>query len=266
MYWKKWTISVLTMFCFILLTNQAMAYSGETHTQSLASGEMEVSAFLTSSETDYEDYEDDKSTIERKIIGLSLSHGINQKFSIFGSVGYLWDGKIDPEDTSWEHDLDKGYYVSAGARYKAYQSGQLSCHLYGKIDYTINETYTSDGSVTLQNNDGRNIVFNVDTESEIDGYEVTLGGVVNYALNDQFNAYAGISFVPLMSLTVDHKGRANNPEFQTININEDGDIDRDNQFGFKLGGQYHISQTLAVNAEANFGTETAYVLNIGKKF
>lgn len=266
MSWKKWTVSVWTMFFFILLADPAMANPGENHTLNLSSGKMEASAFLAMSEIDYEDDDNDKLSIERKIIGLSLSRGITDKFNIFSSVGYLWDGNLDPENLTGELDLDQGYYLSAGARYKAYQSGQLSGHFYGKVDYTVNETHKGDRIIRLQNGFGQIRDFNAHYESEISGYEVTLGGVVNYKINDQFNAYAGISFVPLMSLTSDQKVEATSLGIEPIRIDEDIDIERDNQLGIKFGGQYHINQTLTINAEANFGTDKSYVVNIGKKF
>lgn len=89
---------------------------------------------------------------------------------------------------------------------------------------------------------------------------------MNYIVNDQFNAFAGLTFVPFMDLTNDQDIEATSPGVNTITFTDEDDIERDNKLGLKVGGQYKISQTLAVNAEANFGTEEAYVVSIGKKF
>lgn len=263
---KRISLYMLTC-CFLILVGPVLSYAGEIHSRELTAGKTAVSVFYNSSEIDYKikDLGDLKFTRERTMVGLSSSWAINEKLSLFGTFSYLLDGSLDFDGSlvnryrnePLKYDLDDGYQLSAGVRCLAFQKDKLSVHLYGKLDYLLEEKYSSNTT-----SDGRSLRNGSKAECAMDGFEVTVGGDVKYKLTDQLSAYAGASYVPFSSLDFELILESN---WETVHEGQ-VDVEQSDKLGFKLGGQFDISPTWSIGGEARFNAESAYVVNVGAKF
>lgn len=244
---RKWTVYFLVWSSIVFLTNPVSAYVGAEPFAGLSGSESKLSLFVASSEIDYDpDKDEDKCEVERTIFGVNFSKGINEKWNIYGALGYLFDGNFKSEGIDFE--LDEGYYLSAGLKCKAFQSGKLSGHLYGQFDYVIEETYADTHN---------GVSFNI----EIDGFEITLGGVMKYQMDSNLSLYGGIAFVPLTDQSVDIEASGFGRR-----IAFDDDLERDDKLGVKIGGEYNFDKKWAISGEADFGSEQTYAVSVGAKF
>lgn len=242
---KKWIGPVMILCCVAFGSTPAAAYVTEGPCVDTDNSNLKVSGFLSSSEIDYDAESpggDQDSEAERKIIGLTVTKRINPEVDIYGSFGYLFDGTGD------DHiDLDSGTFLSAGLRYMIHQSGNLSYHLFGQLDYIIDEQYSESED-------------RIDYDFELEGFELSLGAAVRYQKDDRFSAFAGIMFVPVSDLSYDYKRTGN------IHVDWDGDIERDDEFGLKFGANYLIDSQWSIGAEADFISEKAFLVSVGRKF
>ena len=243
---RKWIVFLFVWSSITFLSNPVSAYVGAEPFPGLAGSEIKLSLFVASSEIDYDlDEDDEKCEVERTILGVNLSKGISEKLNIYGTLGYLFDGNLK---SGIDIELDEGYYLSAGLKYKAFQSGKLSGHLYGQFDYVIEETYAD--------------TYNgVSLNLEIDGFEITLGGVKKYQMDSNLSLYGGIAFVPLTDQSIDLEASRNGAR-TTL----DYDLERDDKLGLKIGGEYIFDKKWAISGEADFGSEQTYVVSVGAKF
>jgi hypothetical protein len=248
---KRWIGSLLVLCCVALGAAPVEAYVSEGPCVDTDNSNLKVSAFISSSETDYklkvDNQEDFDTELERKFIGISLTKAIDRKMDVYGAVGYLFDGSLTPENID-DIELDSGYFLSAGARYMVFQSGNVSAHIFGQFDYILEEKFSD-------------TINGTDVDLELDGYEFLLGGAISFKINDKFSTYAGISFLPLADMTYDEEERAGG-----ITTNSDGDIERDDELGFKAGASYLINNQWSIRGEADFVSDKAFVVSAGMKF
>jgi hypothetical protein len=248
---KKWIVSLLILCCVAFGSTPVLAYVSEGPCVDINNSNLEASAFINSSEIDYkfeiENQEDAKIELERKFIGIGLTKQIDKKFDIYGAIGYLFDGSLKPEKAD-DYDIDSGYFLSAGARYMMVQSGNVSFHIFGQLDYILEEKYSKS-----QNG--------IDYDLDLDGYELSLGGAIRFEINKNFSTYAGISFFPIADLSYESEARA-----RGITANSDGDVDRDDNFGFKAGASYLIDNHWSIRGEADLVSDNAFVISAGMKF
>jgi outer membrane autotransporter protein len=241
---RKWWISIIMMGCMVLYSSPAISDVGARPLVDSKIGDVELSLVLNKSEIEYEyDGTNDEFEVDRTTLGVNLLKRIGSRMNIYGTFGYLFDGSYN--DDGLDFDLDQGYFLSAGAKYNLFCSGPLSGHVYSQFDYILEETY------------GLNNRFG-DHEVELDGFEITLGGAFKYQVNENFSAYGGLSFLPVVERSFDYK--VNGTQRQ------DGDIDYKDKLGLKIGGQYNIDKKWTIGAEASFLNETAYGLSIGTTF
>lgn len=247
MYRKTWLGSLLALLFMVSISNPAIAAVGESHYSDFTAGQLELSGFFASSEIEYEgDSDNDKFDLEKNYFGVTVATGVTEKLNVYGTFGYIFDGKIS--DDGQDFDLDNGYYLAAGARYKVFQSGKVAGYVYGQFDYTLEETYADE-------------INNIDIDGETSGYELFIGGIVKYQMMDQMDLYGGLSFVAISDLTMDYTF-----EFQGRTFNDENDFERSDKLGIKLGAQYKIDSKRVLAAEANLGNEQVFVISFGNKF
>lgn len=248
---KKWFGPLLFLCWLVFGSTPVWAYVSEGPCVDISNSNLKVSGFINSSEIDYnfeqENQEDAKIELERKIIGLSLTKGISKKLDIYGALGYLFDGSLNPENVK-DFDLDSGYFLSAGVRYIMHQSGNVSFHIFGQLDYILDEKYSKTEN-------------GVDRDVELDGYELSLGGAVRFQIDKSFDTYASISFVPFSDLSYDLELRLGG-----ATASADGDVERDDNLGFRVGASYLINNQWSIRGEANFVSDSAYVVSAGMRF
>lgn len=241
---KKWIGSLLALCCVAFGATSVEAYVSEGPCVDTDNSNLKVSAFIGSSETDYDDGDTE---LERKFIGIGLTKAIGRRADIYGAVGYLFDGSLNLENMD-DFGLDSGYFLSAGARYMMFQSGKVSAHIFGQFDYTLEEKFSGNWNRT-------------DYDIELDGSEFFLGGAIRFQIDDKFSTYAGISFVPFSDLTAHVEGRAGGRTG-----NSDGDAERDDDLGFKAGASYLINNQWSIRGEADFVSDKAFVVSAGRLF
>ncbi len=248
---KKWIGSLLVLCCVAFGATSVEAYVSEGPCVDTDNSNLKVSAFIGSSETDYKFKEDNREDsdveLERKFIGIGLTKAIDKRMDLYGAVGYLFDGSLNPENMD-DFELDSGYFLSAGARYMMFQSGNVSAHIFGQFDYILEEKFSDSWN-------------GIDFDTELDGYEFLLGAAIRFQINDKFSTYAGISFVPFSDLTYDVEARAGGRTG-----NSDGDIERDDDLGFKAGASYLINNQWSIRGEADFVSDKAFVVSAGRLF
>ena len=248
---KKCIETLVILCCVAFGWTPVLAYVSEGPCVDADNNHLKVSGFINSSEVDYKlkmDNADDLNIeVERKFIGVSLTKRLNKKMDIYGSLGYLFDGSLKP-DRRYDYDLDSGYFLSAGARYMMVQSGNVSAHIFGQLDYILEEQFSSSSN-------------GFDYDMEFDGYELSIGGTIRFQINNDFSTYAGISFVPLADTTFDAERTGGGPT-----IKSDGDLERDDDLGLKVGASYLIDKQWSIRGEADFVSEKAFVLSAGMKF
>lgn len=88
-----------------------------------------------------------------------------------------------------------------------------------------------------------------------------MGTALNYRLDNRFSRYAGISYFLLTDLSYEVEFTNN-----VVDLKEDGDLERDNKLGFRLGARYEINKQWNLRGEVNFGSEQAYILSVGTGF
>jgi hypothetical protein len=236
------------ILCFSVFgSTTATAYVTEGPCVDIDNNDLKVSAFINSSEVDYEIdsplLTNDTVEAERKSIGLNFTKRYNSEVDVYGAFGYLFDGSVEDDD-----DLDNGTFLSAGIRYMIHESGRVSYHLSAQFDYTFGEEYSGEAN-------------GITSEFDLDGYELSISGAVRYQKDNKFAAFAGISFVPLSDISYDLKltgigGSASS----------DGEIERDDEFGLKVGGNYIIDKNWSICGEVDFMSEKAFLFSVGKKF
>jgi hypothetical protein len=239
---KNW-IGPLIILCLIVFgSTKAPAYVTEGPCVDIDNSDLKVSAFINSSEIDYEIDSplllNDTIEAERKSIGFNVTKRYNPEVDVYGAFGYLFDGD----------DLDSGTYLSGGVRYMVHKSGRVSYHVSAQFDYIFGEEYSSEEN-------------GLDIDFDMDGYELSIGGAVRYQKDDNFSAFAGISFVPLSDLSYDLKLTGN-----LGSATSDGEIERDDKFGFKVGGNYLIDKNWSICGEVDFMSEKAFLISVGRKF
>jgi hypothetical protein len=248
---KKWIGTLVILCCVAFGWTPVLAYVSEGPCVDADNNNLKVSGFINSSEVDYKLKFDDggelDTEVERKFIGIGLTKRVNKKMDIYGSLGYLFDGSLKPEGGD-DFDLDSGYFLSAGARYMMVQSGNVSAHIFGQLDYILEEQFSRSSN-------------GVDFDMEFDGYELSIGGAIRLQINNNFSTYAGISFVPLADTTMDAEVRGGG-----LTLNGGGDLERDDDLGFKVGASYLIDKQWSIRGEADFVSDNAFVLSAGMKF
>jgi hypothetical protein len=257
---RKWFGSLLVLCCIAFGAMPVEAYVSEGPCVDTNNSNIKVSTFINSSNTDYKfegANEDREVELERKFIGISLTKAIGSRMDMYGAAGYMFDGSLNWETIEGDIGLDNGYFLSAGARYMVFQSGNFSAHIFGQFDYILEEKFSAPIILNINGFD-----IELDSDFELDGYEVLLGGAINYKINDKFSTYAGLSFVPLADLTYDIELSSMD---RTI-FNQDGDVERDDDLGFKAGASYLINNQWSVRGEANFASDQAYMVSVGMQF
>jgi hypothetical protein len=248
---KQWIGSFLVSCCVVLGSTPVLAYVGVGPCVNINNSNLEASAFIDASEIDYkfeiQNQEDADIELERKFIGLGLTKKMDRNFDIYGAVGYLFDGSLEPEGIDG-YDLDSGYFLSAGARYMMHQSGSVSFHIFGQLDYILEEEYA----------DNRN---GADVDFELDGYEISLGAAIRFQINDKLSTFAGLSFVPFSEISYDFQATGAGGT-----ANMDGDVERDDNLGFKAGASYIVDSRWSINGEADFVSDSAFVVSASMKF
>lgn len=247
---EKWIGALLILCCVVFGSTQVSAYVSEGPCVDIDNSNLKVSGFISSSEIDYEFEVPSQGNgdieVERKIIGFNVTKRINTKLDAYGALGYLFDGSIKPEGDD-DSDLDSGYFLSAGVRYMIHQSDSISFHLFGQLDYILNEEYSD--------------LSGVGFDFELNGYEISLGGAARFQINDKFSAFAGISFVPLSNTSYDLSATG---IFGSRDW--DGDVERDDELGFKAGASYLIDNHWSIRGEADFVSDKAFLVSASLKF
>ena len=242
---KKWFGALLFLCWLVFGSTPVWAYVSEGPCVDISNGNLKVSGFINSSEIDYnfeqENRDDAEMEAERKIIGLSLTKAYSKNLDFYGTVGYLFDGSLKPEHAD-DYELDDGYFLSGGARYMIHQSGNATFHIFGQLDYILEEKYSK-----TENGIDR----------KVEGYELSLGGAVRFQIDKNFATYASLSFVPFSDLSYDYEG---------ANGSADGDVERDDNLGFRLGASYLINREWSLRGEADFASDSAYVVSAGMRF
>lgn len=248
---KKWFGFLVLLCCAVFGSTPVWAYVSEGPCVDITNSNLKVSGFINSSEIDYnfeqENSEDAELESERKIIGFSLTKGISKKLDIYGTIGYLFDGSLKPESGD-NYDMDSGYFLSGGARYMMYQSGNVSIHMFGQLDYLLEEKYSKTEN-------------GVDRDVELDGYELSVGGAIRFQINNNFDTYASISFVPLTGMSYEYEASG-----RGLTANSDGDVERDDNLGFRAGASYLIDNQWSIRGEADFASDKAFVVSCGMRF
>lgn len=247
---KKW-IGLILIFCSIVFGSTPLpAYVSEGPCVDTDNSNVKVSGFISLSEIDYElevpNLEDDDLDVERKIIGFGVTKRIIPKLDVYGVLGYLFDGSLEWDGN--DVDLDSGYFLSAGVRYMFHQSGNVSFHVFGQLDYILDEKYSDN-------------IGGINFDVELDGYELTLGGAARFQIDDRFSAFAGIMFVPLSGTSYDLYATGN-----LGFIDWDGSVERDDKFGIKAGATYLIDNRWSIRGEADFSSEKTFLISAGLKF
>ena len=245
---KKWVVSLLTAGCLILLSNPVMATIGEKPYVDDQQSGFEVSGFLNKSKVEYEDTHIDFEP-ERMLLGVTVSKNINEKFNVYGTLNYLIDGSLEVNEV--DADKDSGFILSSGTKYKMMQSGNFSAHVFGQLDYILQEEYNDSdksGSLKIENS----------------GFGLTLGAAAKYQINANFAAYGALSVIPFEKIDCDYKGKNRHTG---ASESESYDLDRDNILGFRFGGSYDFVGTpWFARAEIGFGNEQAFLISGGVRF
>jgi hypothetical protein len=248
---KKWIGPLLILCCVVFGSTPVPAYVSEGPCVDLDNSNMKVSGFISTSEVDYEfdvpntrfgDVE-----VERKIIGFDVTKRIIPELDVYGALGYLFDGSLKP-DGGYDIDLDSGYFLSAGIRYMIYQADNISFHLFGQLDYILNEEYSDN-------------VNGVNFDYELDDFELSVGGAVRFQIDSKFSAFAGLSFVPLSNTSYDLNATGNLGP-----LDWDGSVERDDKLGLRTGASYLINNRWSIRGEADFISEKTFLVSAGLKF
>lgn len=242
---RKSMVYLLVVSGSIFFSIPAMANVTAVTSTDLGGTGAELSLSYTSVEKDVDSSGGREWEINSDVIGINLSKNINKKLKVFGTFGYLMDGDLQRSGATASFELDDAYHLSAGAGYKVFDSGPASVNIYGQFDYILEETYSVTAGTTV-------------VDLELEGFEVTIGGVFNYQIDPKLSAFAGVSFVPIEEI----EATMSAPGFLDSNY----DLERKDQLGVKIGGQYRIDNRWVIRGEANFGSATAYGLSIGAKF
>lgn len=199
--------------------------------------DMAVTLTLKRCEADYEVSDNEDWDLERRTLIIGLSKTIQQRAKVFGSFNWGLDGEID----DLPYDLDHSYSVTGGGSYVFYDQNIYSISGFGQLEYTIEEEYEySDADSTIT----------------FDGYEVLAGVLGKYNFHPNFSAYGILQFMLLSDLT----GEAKAP-----GLSGEGDVERDNSFGFKIGGIYDQPSWFA-KLELSAGIDRGFALTGGMKF
>ncbi|MGE0172702.1 MAG: hypothetical protein AB7T49_07955 [Oligoflexales bacterium] len=160
-------------------------------------------AYLSLNEVDYELENNTSAEIDRKILGVDFNNPINEKISVFGHGGLIFDSELDPGTA----DDGKGLIFGGGLRASVFRTQGIEFFGYGLLDYSYEKLEVGDDNETIKL------------------MELIAGGSATFRGLDNLVPYAAVELVPFS----DGEGEldaGNKIEF---------DIERDDFLGLKLG-------------------------------
>lgn len=219
----KIRILLALIICFVC--SPAMAQVLIPHQSMPGMHNADVQGTLMLSDVEYDFDAGGDAEIERTIVGISSSYGLNQSLSMFGEFGLIAESEIENS-----RDDGNGFLLGAGLKGPLMYQGRFSVTGFGGIRF-IDEDYGD----------------------SVDGQLFELhGGVVGrYALEKNLGVYAGLDIIPFSDGEVDAPGGKS-------------DFERDNILGLRLGIDFLI-QEVQVNTEVALVSEEAFVIRIGTK-
>lgn len=233
---KKTLIVLLLMgLCGVTPVGGDEAYGFEYN--SVTGNDTAVMLTFRKCEADYEDSNDNDVDLERRTLIIGVTQTIQSNLKIFGSFNWGLDGEVDDEP----YELDHGYSVTGGGSFTFYDQTIYSISAFGQMEYFIEEEYE---------------YSDINSSITADGYEVLAGVLGKYNFNSNFSAYGILQFVLLSDITA---------EYDLPGDDSETDFERDNSFGFKIGGIYDQSNWFA-KLELSAGVDPGFAMTGGMKF
>ena len=202
-----------------------------------------------------------KDDFKSNMVFANFGYGISDKFEIFLRLGSS-DIDIDITDADWDGGSDFAYGLGAKATF--YEVGDLE--LGGLVQMTW---ASADGEVTAVRDEiaGGAFLspaeFTGDGEFEWDEIKIAFGP--RYKLTERISIYGG-PFYHLISGDYDLEAEVEVSNARA-RIEESGDFDEESNFGFYVGGQIDIMETLPCYIEwQSTGDADVVGLSIAYKF
>lgn len=193
----------------------------ETHTTA-GRGNSDLGFVLMQSEIEYDVDGGGEGEVERRLIGASFSHGVDESIDIYGEVAYI----IEAEAEASSDDGD-GFLLGVGVKGLLHQDQQFSVVGRGGFRY-IDEDYGGSSDATI--------------------YEIELGAIASYALTDRSNLYGGIDIYPISEGELDGNFG-------------DTDFERDDFLSVRFGSDIGLGR-VSINPEIAFIGEQAFMLRV----
>lgn len=195
-------------------------------------GRTKAAGVFVSSEIEYET-DDSDFDVERKILGLELSHGLSRQADLIAQLGFIMDTEVE----QIREDGD-GFLFGGGARFEFAQSGTMRVLGFGLLSYQTEEI--KDGSFKL----------------ELDTYELHTGAVTAFHVSRTIVPYAGIDVI----LFDDGEAKSS---FGGSSSEED--IERDDMFSLKLGANINLASA-SLRPEVTILGEQTFLFAVGAFF
>lgn len=213
---------VIALAVFSSFSSPAVAELLVNPINKAGAGQAEAGSFLTLSEVEYE-YTWITGNIERKILGGYVAYGVNEKFDIYGSLGYIFTAEMQ----NWHND-DSGFTTAVGIRGLVHKNKFFSVMGYGQYQY-VSEEYGNklDGTFT----------------------ELTTGGMATRSINNNLDVYGGGEIILYSDGDISTGTRSVN-------------VERDSRFSLKGGAVYGLNNLL-LRGEITVGSESTFTMSIG---
>jgi len=236
---QRFLVTILFLYWSLFFINSSYAFSGYNKARVTENG-MELSMYLNlNSKIEYElnilDIE-----VERQFLGFGLANSIGENIDAFITLNYIYGGDVELTD---QLDYDGGYFTQIGTKMKVIENEKLSFFLYGQINYLISDEFSYSDTENS-------------AEVENSGFELSLGGIGRFPINEQFSFFAGLELIPLSEIDADitateeYYGRK-----RTTKTSDD--YDRDSIINFKLGGEYQVEK-FSTSSELSIGNEQSF--------
>lgn len=195
-------------------------------------GRTKAAGVFVSSEIEYES-DDSEFDVERKILGIELSHGVSREVDVIGQAGFIMDTEVERIDEDGD-----GFLFGGGARFEIAQSGSLRLLGFGLLSFQTEEI--KDGSFKL----------------ELDTHELHTGVVSAFHISRTIIPYAGLDII----LFDDGEAKASNGNFSS-----EDDVERDDMFSLKLGANLDLA-SVTMRPEVTILGEQTFLFAVGAFF
>ena len=214
------------MFSLVLaLTGTALRAQTMIDPASVTGGRTRIAPILSLSDVDYERENGTLLGVERKTLGVELSHGFLKTVDGVATFGAALDSKADglPRD-------EGGFSVGFGARGVAYRHGAAGVVLYGFLNWLEDRFKGSSGF-----------------SDELRTYDLRFGGTFSAAINGQFQPYAGLDLALF---------RGGTERIRSFGVTSSSDLRKDDILALKLGMNILLGSAMLRPEVTLLGEET----------